>query len=99
MQHFTGFDLSNSSLYLSENRPVEFQFVLGDMNDHQPEAESPEILLVLKSTVDCHQCVEPILKQLNQMIVLEPLPAHIRCRLDFVSRKSFDDPGIHAGIH
>jgi hypothetical protein len=47
------------------------------MDDHQPETESLEILLVLKSTVNSHQNVEPILKQRNQMVVLEPVPAQI----------------------
>jgi hypothetical protein len=99
MQHFTWFDLSNCGLYLAEQGPVELHFVLGDMDDHQPETERLEILLVLKSTVNRHQNVKPILKQPNQMVVLESVPAQIYSRLNFMSGKAFDNSGIYTGIN
>ena len=99
MQHFAGFDLSNCGLDLAEDGPVEFHFVLGDMDDHQPETESLEIVLVFKSTVNRHQNVEPILKQSNQMVVLEPVPAQIYSRFNFMSGKAFDNSGINTGIN
>jgi hypothetical protein len=43
MQHFTWFDLSNRGLYLAEEGPIKLHFVLGDMDDHNPETENPEI--------------------------------------------------------
>jgi hypothetical protein len=95
----TWFDLSNRGLHLAEDGPVEFHLVLGDMDDHQPETESFEILPVLKSTVNRHQNVKAILKQRNQMVVLEPLPAQIYSRFNVVSGKAFDNSGIDTGIH
>jgi hypothetical protein len=89
MQHFTWFDLSNRGIYLPEEGPIEFHLVLGDMDDHNPETENPEILLVLKSLVNSHQNVEPVLKQRNQIFILEPMPAEIRGRLNFMSVKTF----------
>ena len=99
MQYFTGFDLSNCGLSLAEEGPVEFDFVLRDMDDHQPETESLEILLVLKSTVNSQQNVEPILQQQYQMVVFEPVLTQIYCRLNSVPGKAFDDSGIDTGIH
>ena len=99
MQHFAWFDLSNRSLDLAENGPIEFHLVLGDMDDHQPETESLEFVLVFKSTVNRHQNVEPILKQPNQMVILEPVPAQICSRFNFMSGKAFDNSGINTGIN
>jgi hypothetical protein len=98
MQHFTWFHLSNRGLYLAEERPIKLHFVRGDMDDHNPETENPEILLVLKSLVNSHQNVEPVLKQWNQIFILEPMPAEICGRLNFMSVKTFHYPGIDTGI-
>ena len=69
------------------------------MDDHKPKTESPEILLVLESLVNSYQNVEPILKQCNQIFILEPMPAEIYSRLNFVSRKALDHSGIDAGVN
>ena len=44
-------------------------------------------------------CVKAILKQRNQMVVLEPVPAQVYSRFKVVSGKAFDNSGIDTGIH
>jgi len=69
------------------------------MDDHKPKTESPEILLVLESLVNSYQNVEPILKQCNQIFILEPMPAEIYGCLYFMSGKALDHPGVDTGVN
>jgi len=98
VQRLSGARLRQRSLHLAKERPVELNFVLGDVNNDDAKGQLLEVVLEFESLIDRDEDIESVLKERNKLVILKPMPIEIESSCDLMAWERFCDSRIDASV-